>query len=415
MEVNVEVMHLKCAGLDVHKANVVACKRVLVGSKVTHETRTFGTTTKELLALSEWLTAGECTHVAMEATGVYWKPVWHLLEGSFELVLANAAQIKGINRPKTDVCDARWIADLLAHGLIRGSFVPERPIQELRGLTRTRKQLVQEQTRHVQRIQKTLEDANIKLDGVLKDIVGMSGKAMLRGLIAGQTDPKKLAALAHPQVKASQEQLAAALQGRVTAHHRFLLKLHLDQVEHIHEAVGSIDKEVEVALAPFRDDIRRLKTIPGVSDITAAIILAEVGADMSCFPTHQHLVSWAHLCPRNDESAGKRQSTRVRKGSRWLKPALIQVALGAIRKKGGNYLRAQFYRIQTRRGPKKARVAVAASILTAVYFILRDKVAYRDLGPGHFDRIAPAKTVERMVRRLKDLGYEVDLRERKAA
>jgi transposase len=228
-----------------------------------------------------------------------------------QLVLANPAQIKGINRPKTDVCDARWIADLLAHGLIRGSFVPEQPIQELRALTRTRKQLVQEQTRHVQRIQKTLEDANLKLDGVLANIVGTSGKAMLRALITGETDPQKLATLAHPRVKASQEQLAAALQGRVTAHHRFLLDLHLDQVERLEVAVDTLDKEVGAALEPFREDIRRLKTIPWVSDVTAALILAEVGADMACFPTPQHLVSWAHLCPRNDESAGKRQSTRV--------------------------------------------------------------------------------------------------------
>ncbi len=410
-----EALYPKCAGLDVHKANVVACVRVMARTEVTYQTRTFQTTTKELLALCAWLTEHGCTHVAMEATGVYWKPVWHLLEGSFTLVLANATQIKGIARPKTDVSDARWIADLLAHGLIRSSFVPEQPIQELRTLTRTRKQLVQEQTRHILRIQKTLEDANIKLDNVLSDIVGQSGRAMLRALIQGTTDPLTLVALAHPKVKASREALAEALRGQVTAHHRFLLKLHLDQIEHIEEALAALDKEVDDALLPFRAEVQLLKTIPGVSGITAAILLAELGADMAHFPTAQHLVSWARLCPRNDESAGKRQSTRVRKGSRWLKPALMQVVLAAIRKKPPTYLRAQYYRIQARRGPKKARVAVAASILTAIYFVLRDKVSYRDLGPDYFDKSAPTKAIERLVRRLNNLGKDVELRDRTAA
>lgn len=410
-----EVQHPKCAGLDVHKASVVACTRVMKEGSVTYETRTFGTTTKELLALAEWLTTFACTHVAMEATGVYWKPVWHLLAASFQLVLANAAQIKGIARPKTDVCDARWIADLLAHGLIRGSFVPEQPIQELRALTRTRKQFVQEKARNVQRIQKTLEDANIKLDGVISDLMGTSGRKMLRALIAGETDPQKLVELAHPRIKASREVLAEALRGHVSKNHRFLVKLHLDQIEHIEAGIDAIDEEVGAALQPFRDDIRRLKTIPGVSDTTAEIILSEIGADMSRFPTAQHLISWARLCPRNDESAGKRQSTRVRAGSRWLKPALVQVVLGAISKKPHTYLRAQYYRIKARRGPKKARIAVAASVLTVVYYVLRDKVSYRDLGSDYFDKLAPAKAIERLVQRLNSLGMDVELRERNAA
>jgi transposase len=415
MEVNVEVLYPKCAGLDVHKANVVACARITTDSGVSYETRTFGTTTKALLALSEWLAACGCTHVAMEATGVYWKPVWHVLTITFQLVLANAAYIKGIARPKTDVCDARWIADLLAHGLIRGSLVPDQPIQELRDLTRTRKQLVQEQTRHVQRIQKTLEDANIKLDGVLSDILGVSGRAMLRALIDGETNPEKLAALAHPRVKASRGTIVEALRGRFTEHHRFMLKLYLEQVERLEDAVGEVDKEIEAALTPFRTEIRLMKTIPGISAVSAAIILSEIGADMSRFPTSGNLLSWAHLCPRNDQSAGKLQSTRVRKGSRWLKPTLIQVVLGAIRKKPHNYLRAQYYRLKARRGDKKARVAVAASILTAVYFVLRDKVPYRELGPDYFDKSAPAKATQRLLRRLNNLGYDVELRERKAA
>ena len=410
-----KVLYPKCAGLDVHKASVVACARVVTESGISYETRTFNTMTKGLLALSEWLVGHGCTHVAMEATGVYWKPVWHVLAVAFQLVLANAAHIKGIARPKTDVSDAQWIADLLAHGLIRGSFVPEQPIQELRSLTRTRKQLVQEHTRHVQRIQKTLEDANIKLDNVLTQILGASGRAILQALIAGETEPQKLAELAHPGVKASREQLAEALRGRVTKNHRFLLKLYLAQVERIEAAIEDIDKEVEAALEPFREEIRLLKTIPGISGTTAALILSEIGADMSRFQTPAHLVSWARLCPRNDESAGRVQSTRVRKGSRWLKPALIQIVLAAIRKKPHTYLRAQYYRIKARRGDKKARVAIASSILTAIYFVLRDKVPFRDLGSDYFDKIAPTKAIERLVKRLNNLGMDVELRERKAA
>jgi transposase len=415
LEVNVEVLYPKCAGLDVHKGNVVACARITTDVGVSYETRTFSTTTKALLALSEWLEEKGCTQVAMEATGVYWKPVWHMLAAVFQLVLANAANIKGIARPKTDVCDARWLADLLAHGLIRNSFVPDEPIQELRDLTRTRKQFVQERTRHVQRIQKTLEDANVKLDGVISNIVGVSGKAMLRALIAGTADPEKLAELANSQIKASRSELVEALRGRVTKHHRFMLATYLEQVERLDDAVDKIDKELEAALTPFRNEIRLLKTIPGVSAISAPIILAEVGPDMSRFPTPQHLASWGRLCPRNDQSAGKLQSTRVRKGSRWLKPALLQVVLNAIRKKPHNYLRAQYYRLKARRGDKKAKVAVAASILNAVYFVLRDKVPYRDLGADYFDRGAPAKTVARLVQRLNALGYDAELRERKAA
>ncbi len=410
-----EVHYPKCAGLDVHKANVVACTRVMSEGSVAYQTRTFGTTTKELLALSEWLATFGCTHVALEATGVYWKPVWHVLAVVFKLMLANAAQIKGINRPKTDVCDARWIADLLAHGLIRGSFVPEQPIQELRALTRTRKQLVQEKARHVQRIQKTLEDANVKLDGVLSNVMGVSGRAILRAMIAGETDPHKLVALAHPNLRANRDALAEAIQGSVSKNHRFLLKAYLDLVETIEATIDTIDEEIGVALEPFRADIKQLKTIPGVSSVTAAIILSEIGADMSRFPTAQHLVSWARLCPRNDESAGKRQSTAIRKGSNWLKPALVQCVLAAISKKPHNYLRAQYYRIKAHRGSNRARIAVAASLLTAVYFVLRDKVPYRDLGSDYFDKIAPARTIERLVRRLNNLGCDVELKERKAA
>jgi len=405
-----DLLHPRCGGLDVHKDTVVACARVVGERGVERHVQTFETTTKGLLALSDWLTRHECTHVAMEATGVYWKPVWHMLEGSFELVLANAMHVKNVPGRKTDVNDAMWIADLLAHGLIRASFVPERPIQEMRALTRTRKQLVRERASHVQRIQKTLEDANIRIASVIRDVTGKSGRAMLAAIIAGETDPEKLAELGSPQLKASRTQIVEALRGRVTRNHRFLLKLHLDHIANLEATIASLDGEIGENLEPFRCLITLLKGIPGVSDIVAEVILSEIGHDMSRFPTVGHLISWAGLCPTNDESAGKRRSTRLRKGAPWLKTSLVQAAWGAGRTKE-TYLRAQFLRLKSRRGPKKAIMAVAASLLTAVYFMLRDGVEYRDLGPDHFDRLEKGKLRRRMVRRLEELGYKVELSE----
>jgi transposase len=355
-----EVLHRRCAGLDVHKKTVVACVRLAEENKVVTEVRTFATTTAGLLALSAWLSENGCTHVAMEATGVYWKPVWHVLsDGEFELVLANAAHVKNVPGRKTDVSDAAWLAELLAHGLIRGSFVPDGQTQELRTLLRTRKQLVREKTRHTQRIHKTLEDANIKLESELSDVLGKSGRAMLEAMVAGETDPVRLAALAHSGVKASQATLQEALRGRVTQHHRFLLRLHLGQVDAIDTAIVTIDGEIEAHLAPFRIGVELVSTIPGVSGLSAEVIVSEIGLDMSRFPTDGHLLSWACLSPRNDESAGKRRSTRMRKGSPWLKTTLIQCAWAAKRKKG-SYLQAQFLRLKSRRGPQKAICAVAA-------------------------------------------------------
>ena len=304
-----EVLHRRCAGLDVHKKTVVACVRLAEENKVVTEVRTFATTTAGLLALSAWLSENGCTHVAMEATGVYWKPVWHVLsDGEFELVLANAAHVKNVPGRKTDVSDAAWLAELLAHGLIRGSFVPDGQTQELRTLLRTRKQLVREKTRHTQRIHKTLEDANIKLESELSDVLGKSGRAMLEAMVAGETDPVRLAALAHSGVKASQATLQEALRGRVTQHHRFLLRLHLGQVDAIDTAIVTIDGEIEAHLAPFRIGVELVSTIPGVSGLSAEVIVSEIGLDMSRFPTDGHLLSWACLSPRNDESAGKRRS-----------------------------------------------------------------------------------------------------------
>ena len=348
-----EVLHPRCCGLDVHKDTVVACVRLVIDGKTVKEVRTFSTTTADLMALSQWLAENKCTHIAMESTGVYWKPVWHILaDGEFELVLANAAHIKGVPGRKSDVKDADWVSDLLAHGLIRASFVPDTPTQEMRTLMRTRKQLSREQARHILRIQKTLEDANIKLDSVISDLMGVSGRKVIEALIAGQRDPAKLARLADPRVQASQETLRQALRGRVTRQHRFLLRLHLDQIDVLDAAIAKIDREVEAAIAPFRTAVEQVSSVPGVKNLAALQIISEIGTDMSRFPSDANLVSWACICPRSDESAGKRRSTRIRKGLPWLKTTLVQSAHSAVRMKG-TYFQALFHRIRLRRGVKR--------------------------------------------------------------
>ena len=402
-----EVLYPRCAGLDVHKDTVVASARRAAGREVVVEVRSFATTTAGLLALSAWLAERGRTHVAMEATGVYWKPVWHVLaDGDFTLVLANAAHVKNVPGRKTDVADATWLAELLAHGLVRASFVPDAPTQTLRALLRTRKQLVRERASHVQRLQKTLEDANLELASVLTDITGTSGRAILEALIAGETEPATLAAPANQRVRAPRGTLEEALRGRVTSHHRFLLRLHLRQVDALEAAVAGIDREVEADLEPFRAAVRLLSSIPGVSALSAEVIVAEIGTDMGRFPTAGHLLSWAGLCPRSDESAGKRRSTRLRKGAPWLKTTLVQCAWASTRKKA-SYLQAQFRRLRARRGPKKAICAAAASILTAAYHMLRGGTFYQDLGPDHFDRRAKGDRTARLVKRLTALGYTI--------
>jgi transposase len=405
-----EVLYRNCAGLDVHKETVVACSRRLTDGKVIREVRTFKTTTGELLALSEWLSSQEITHTVMEATGVYWKPVWNILsDGDFVLTLANAQHVKNVPGRKTDVNDATWLADLLAHGLIRASFVPDTQTQEQRGLLRTRKQLTRERTSHIQRLQKTLEEANIKLDSAISDIMGASGRAMVEALIAGETDPLRLAGLASRRIKATPAELSAALRGRVTRHHRFLLRLHLQQIDALDRAIAEIDKEVEANLAPFRDLIPVLTSMPGIGELAARVLLAEIGTDMSRFATAGHLISWAGLCPKNDESAGKRRSTRMRKGAPWLKTALIQCAWAAARKKG-SYLQALFHRLRARRGAKKAIGAVAASMLTAAYHMIATGTFYCDLGACHFEQRTKPGQIERLVAKLQNLGYDVQIK-----
>jgi transposase len=403
-----EVLHERCAGLDVHKDTVVACARVRLEATARHARAEFATTTRGLLALADWLEEHRCTHVAMEATGVYWKPVWHVLEGRFQLLLVNPAHARSVPGRKSDVSDAQWLADLLAHGLIRPSFVPPEPIQELRDLTRTRKQLVRQVARHTLRIQKTLEDANLKITGVVSDLLGTSGRAILKALIAGECDPERLLEHTTGRLQASRERLLEGLRGMVTDHHRFMLRLHLRQIEALEAGIAQLERQIAKLLRPFRSRIEQLTTIPGVSDTVAQVLVAEIGMDMARFPTPGHLVSWAGLCPRLDESAGKRRSTRVRHGAPWLKTMLVSAGWGAASSRD-TYLRAQFQRLKTRRGPNKAVVAVAASILTAAYFILRDGIPYRDLGPDYFDRRDRTAVVRRLRRRIEALGYRVDL------
>jgi transposase len=417
-----EVLHQRVAGLDVHKDSVVACVRITMEGKAkpNRECRTFDTTTAGLEALRDWLIACECTLVAMEATGVYWMPIWKiLLGGAFEMNIANARHIKGVPGRKTDMNDAMWIADLAAFGLIRASFVPDEEFHELRTLMRTRKQLVREQTSHVQRIQKTLTEANIRLDSVISDIMGVNGRRMIEAMIEGVRDPGKLAALGDRRLKATPKELYDALHGRLTEHHRFLLKLHMDQYDalektirvsdaEVEKRIARLDKQAKAAETPLSRLIELLVSIPGVSYLSAITILSEIGINMSRFPTAGHLIAWAGLCPGQNESAGKRKGSRLRKGAPWLKTMLVQCAWAAKRSKN-SYYRAQFYRLQARRGPQKAICAVAASILTAIYHILKDGVPHEDLGVDYFDKRKPESKVKRLVAQIAKLGFQATL------
>jgi transposase len=382
--------------------------RIARDREAAQHVQTFATTTTGLLALADWLASHDVAVVGMEATGVYWKPVWHVLEGHFELVLANAAHVKNVPGRKTDVSDAMWLADLLAHGLIRASFVPPQAVQELRTLTRTRKQFVRERSSHVQRIEKVLEDANLKISVLLSDIVGKSGRAVLDAIIAGHDDPAYLASCISVRVKARRAELIEALRGCITPHHRFMLKLHLSHIDALNTAITNIEKEVGLGLEPFRESAEHLTTMPGLSAVSASVLIAEIGVDMSRFKTAGHLISWAGLCPRNDESAGKRRSTRLRHGGNWLKTTLVQAAWAAVRVKGG-YLQAQFHRLRARRGAKKAILAIAASMLAAAWHMLRNQTDWHDLGANHFDRADRTKTVNRLLARLRQLGINAEV------
>jgi len=404
-----EILHRRCAGLDVHQKEIVACRRIVTGKKVRSELGRFATTTPGLLAMSEWLAEAKVTHVAMEATGVYWKPVWHVLCPDFELILGNASHIRNVPGRKSDANDATWIADLAAHGLIRASFVPPQPIQELRDLTRTRRELTREIVRHTQRIQATLEEANIKLTSVISDVMGWSGRRILKAIVAGESDPRRLAALGHSRLSCSREELAAALEGRVRDHHRFLIGQHMKTIEQLEATIGEFEKQLEATLAPFSDDVERLKDIPGVSNNVAQTVIAEIGADMNAFATDGHLLSWAGMCSRLDESAGRKRSRRLRKGAPWLKPVLVQAALAAKKVKNSS-LRARYYALLPRLGHKKAIMAVAAAILRIMYHMLKDGTFYHDLGPNYRQPKHPERTAQHLAKRLQALGYEVTLK-----
>jgi transposase len=380
-------------------------------SGVTLECRTYGTTAIQLSGLRGWLSSHGVTHVVMEATGSYWKSVWRALEGHFELTLANPAQLRSLPGKKSDVKDARRMAEFHAHGLIRGSFVLPAETDALRELTRTRKQFVREVNRHTQRIQKILDVANVKITGLITDILGVSGRAILKALIVGQTDPEKLADLAHPRLRASRARLVEALAGRPTEQQRRLLGMHLQLIETLETSIAQLDAQIAKAVDPFRELVDRLEYVPGLSDnVSIPAVLGEIGVDMTKFPTHDNLISWARLCSRNDESAGKLLSRRTLKGAGWIKTLMIQVAWTAVRTKN-SYFRAQFLRLCRTLGKKKAIVAVAASILTVIYHMIREGTPYRDLGVNYFNERNRPQAARRLVARLQNLGYSVQITE----
>jgi len=399
----------RCGGLDVHRDTVAACVRVPgPNGKRQHEVRTFGTTAGELLALRDWLEVHAVTHIAMESTGVYWKPVFYVLEEAFTCLLVNAAHIKQVPGRKTDVKDCMWIAQCLEHGLLRGSFVPPAPIRELRDLTRHRKVLIQERTRVANRVHKLLEDAGIKLASVATNILGVSGRAMLEALVHGTTDPEVLADLARGRLRKKLPALRQALVGRFRPHHAFLVSQLLAHLDYLDESIATVSEEVEGRLAPYAAQLRQLDTIPGINRRTAEVLIAEIGVDMSVFPSDRHLASWAGICPGNNESAGKHKSGTIRKGSRWLRMGLIEAAAAAVRTKD-SALRARYLRVMRHRGHNKAVVAVAHAMLRAVYHLLAEGTTYREPGIDYYDRRHTHRITRRAIQLLERQGYRVVL------
>jgi transposase len=411
-----EVTYKRCAGLDVHKKSVVASVRVWEGDELREETRSFGTMWEDLWQMADWLRAEAVTHVAMESTGVYWKPIFNVLEGDFEVWVVNAKHIKHVKGRKSDIKDAEWIAQLMQYGLLAPSFIPEAPQRELRELVRYRTHLIEERTREVNRVHKALEDANIKLSSVATDVMGVSGRQMLQAIIAGKDDPAALAQLAKGRMRSKIDELERALTGRVKDSHRVLLRLHLEHIDELNAKLEQLEEEIEKLLPPFDQDdlIDRLDTIPGVDRRVAQIIIAEIGVDMSRFPSADHLTSWAGLSPGQNESAGKNRSSRTLKANCYLRPALVQAAHAAGRTRN-TYLGAKYGSLSGRRGKKRAAVAIARKILVIVHHIIREGTVYKELGDDYLDQRRRETVTHYAVRRLEKLGYKVTLEPLRAA
>lgn len=406
-----QVIHERCAGLDVHKKSITVCRIIPNGKGGWDKTiRQFGTMTDELLALADWLQAASVTTVAMESTGVYWKPIFNILEGNFKVLLVNAQHIKYVPGRKTDVNDAQWIAELLQHGLLKASFIPAVDQRDLRDLTRYRIKLVQTRSSEINRVQKVLEAANIKLGSVASNVLGVSGREMIEQIIAGQDDPASLAQLARGRLREKIDQLERALKGHVRETHRTLLKMHLEHIDELNAKIEALSEEIERLLIPFdpTDALSRLDTIPGVNRRIAEVILAELGTDMSRFPTAAHAASWAGVAPGKNESAGKNRSGKTTKGNTYLKTALTQAAHTVGRSKD-NYLSAQYRRLASRRGKKRAAIAVAHSILVIAYHLLKNGTVYTDLGADYFERRNEHQVQKQLVKRLETLGYKVTI------
>lgn len=401
-----QVVHDRCAGLDVHKESVAACAVWFEEGQKKQDIRIFRTVTAGLLALADWLKRHEITHVAMEATGVYWRPVWTILENQFELLLVNPQHVKALPGRKTDVKDCEWLADLLQHGLVRSSFVPSTELQDLRDLTRYRIELTQAQNRVANRIQKVLEQANIKLSSVASDTLGVSGQKMLESIIAGEEDPERLASLARKRLRQRIPELQEALTGRVRPHHRFMLKEHFSEWKALSERIKRVEEEIENQIRPFEFAVTLWQSIPGINRVTAWSLVAEIGVDMKKFPTAQHLASWAGICPGHNESAGKRMSGKMRDGNRWLRRALCQAAWAASRKKGCS-LAVQFKRIAARRGAKRALMAVAHSLLIIVHKTMSTGLPYREFASAYREQIQKQRLQRYWVHKLESLGLQV--------
>jgi transposase len=399
----------RCCGIDVHKLTVVACVILTnAAGETTKQTRTFGTLTGDLQALSKWLRELEVKHVAMESTGVYWKPVYNLLEGQFEIMVVNPERVKALKGKKTDVGDAEWIADLLRHGLLKGSFIPSALQRELRDLTRYRTTLVDERTRFVNRVQKVLEDCNIKLSGVATDVMGQSARAILAEIVAGNTDATAMAELAKGKLRKKQGLLEKALTGQVNDHHRFMLAQILGQIDSLDEAIETLDQRIVEQMSPFEAEIERWDQLPGINVRLAQIIIAEVGVSLKEFADASHLASWAGMCPGNNESAGRRKSGKTRKGSKWLRRALTEAAHGAARTKN-KYFQSMYRRLAAKRGKKRAAIAVGHSLLVTGYHMIVRKTDYLDLGANHYDERDREGAKRRAVKKLRLLGFDVQL------